>query len=102
MRGQKLFNNILPVNNSDKCQRKGRNDVLIEQRNNCMLARYYYYSCIRAKKYDEILSIIVKEFFLSPSRISKILLDKLDDIKKMKENGISVYQLQNLWPQFKW
>ncbi len=102
MRGQKLFKNLISEDEAEKSIRRGRNDDLLERRNSCLVARYYYYGRYKGKCFEEILQIMVSEFFLTPSRIVRIIRENIDTIKAIKEKNISVYQLQNAWPQFKW
>ena len=67
-----------------------------------MLARYYYYGYLRNKSYEDIISLIVGEFFLSPDRIARIIQQNISFIKELKERKFSLNQLQNTWPHFKW
>ncbi len=101
MRGKKVFNDIISEQD-DKGGRKGRNDDLLELRNTCMIARYYYYCKFRSKSFEEILRRMANEFFITPIRISRIIQENIAAIKEMKEKEVSVYHLQATWPQFKW
>jgi hypothetical protein len=102
MRGQKLFNDIIKSELPDRSEHKGRSESLLSKRNNCMLARFYYYGEYRRKNYESIIQLMVAEFFLSPERISRIITQNAAVIRKMKEDHVSKYQLQAGWPQFKW
>ena len=102
MRGQKMFNELIKPGETDKPLNKGRSETLLSQRNNCMLARFYYYGHHKKKNYENILQIMVAEFFLSPERISRIISQNAASIRAMKERGVAIGQLQATWPQFRW
>lgn len=99
MRGQKLFNDVIK---NDTELRKGRNDALLLKRNDCMLARYYYYGHFKEKCFEEIIQLLVADFFISPLRISRIVQENSEKIKELKDKGVSVYLLQQNYPQYRW
>ncbi len=99
MRGKKLFNDVIK---NDTELRKGRNDSLLIKRNNCMLARYYYYGYFKEKCFEEIIQLLVADFFISPIRIARIVQENSDKIKELKDKRVSVYLLQQHYPQYKW
>ena len=101
MRGQRLFNTVIK-GESQEPTRKGRNDTLLELRNSCLLARYYYYGHFTSKCFEDILSAMVSEFFLTPVRISRIIQENIDIVKELKQKKMTKYQLQHAWPQYKW
>lgn len=101
MRGQKLFN-ITLKNDADEQIRKGRRESLIDMRNNCLIARYYYHGHLSGKCYEDVLTTLVSEFFLSATRIGRILMEHADEIKRLKERKVSMYHLRTCWPQYKW
>lgn len=102
MRGQKLFNSIIKRNSDEKLNKRGRNEELLDQRNSCMIARYYYYGKYKGKCFEEILLTMASEFFLTTTRISRIIQENTEVIKEMKDNEVSIYQLQANYPHFKW
>ena len=63
---------------------KGRNKRLISLRDETLIRRYYYWTEIQRRRFDDALKILSeKEFFLSESRIMAIIrqnCDKLTDI----------------------
>ena len=64
---------------------KGRNKRLISLRDETLIRRYYYWTEIQRRRFDDALKILSeKEFFLSESRIMAIIrqnCDKLTDIE---------------------
>jgi hypothetical protein len=101
MRGKKLYNELLQPGGPDQAQ-KGRKDELLEDRNKCLVARYYYYGHLKARSYEDILLLLVREFFLSPDRINRIVLNYAETIAEMKQQKVSLYRLSVLWPHLCW
>lgn len=101
MRGQKLFNELMNAGLAETVKR-GRSDELNNDRNICLAARYYYYGHLKERRYDECMTLLVKEFFISASRISRILQDYAERITEMKAQKITVYKLTQAWPHLKW
>ena len=102
MRGQKLFNTIIKNNDLLRSKHKGRNDMLQLKRNECLLARYYYYGHLKNKSYEEMLHLLVNEFFLSPGTISAIVQDNSQQLVALKQKFPPLYYFQNHWPHFRW
>ena len=84
------------------CERPGRNATMMAQRNLCMLARYFYYGHYRRKKFDEIITLLVAEFFISTDRIIRIIQKNTATLKEMKEQRITRYYMQSRWPHYRW
>lgn len=101
MKGQRLFNDLMKAGMTAPVKR-GRNDELNHERNACLAARYYYYGHLKECKYEEIISLLVREFFISPSRINRIVQDHADKISEMKTQKITRYKLGQTWPHLKW
>lgn len=64
---------------------KGRNPHLISRRDEKLLRRYYYWTEIERRRFDDALKILSEEeFFISEARIMAIIrknCDKLADIE---------------------
>jgi len=78
-------------NGIERIRRKGRNDSLVSRRNECMLARYYYYGYIKNKGYEETIKLLTKEFFLSAYTIGRVILDHTDDVQSLKQKGPTMF-----------
>ncbi len=102
MRGQKIFKEIIKENGLLGSIRKGRSNSLLYKRNECMMARYYYYGSVKNKVYEEILRLLVSEFFLSPSTIAFLVQEHTEQLQLLKRNGPPLYYFQNRWPHLKW
>ncbi|MBC7554156.1 MAG: hypothetical protein H7257_09260 [Taibaiella sp.] len=100
MRGQKLFNAVLRT--EDSAARKGRSETMLLKRNSCLAARYYFYGCLRKKTYEDILNLMMTEFFISPDRIARIIQQNISLVKEMKDRKLTKSQLRDNWPYFKW
>lgn len=63
---------------------KGRSKRLVSRRDETLIRRYYYWTEIQRRRFDDVLKILSEnEFFISESRIMAIIrtnLDRLSDI----------------------
>ena len=102
MRGQKVFKEIIKTNRLSSTPRKGRNDKLVTRRNECLLARYFYYGFYRNMCYEEILRELVAEFFISPNTIANLIQTNTELLQSIKQNAVVLHYFQNKWPNLKW
>jgi hypothetical protein len=102
MRGAALFKTLVTDEELNKRERKGRSATLNDKRDECLLARFYYYTVHRGLCFEEVLKQVSIEFFITCDRIVKIIQLHPEEIKTMKEKKLSVYKLQHRWPHFKW
>ncbi len=102
MRGKKFFNEIIKDAGLSVTRGKGRNNSLVSKRNECLAARYFYYGSIKNKYYEEILRLLVCEFFLSPNTISFLIQNLTDQLQSLKQKDPPLYYFQNRWPHMKW
>ena len=81
---------------------KGRNKRLISLRDETLIRRYYYWTEIERRRFDDALKILSEqEFFISEARIMAIIrqnCDKLTDIEvkpvpKVRKPRIDARQL---------
>jgi hypothetical protein len=102
MRGQKIFNQIIKEEGIAATRCKGRNNSLIARRNECLLARYYYYGHMKKKSYEDILRLLMAEFYVSPSTISYVVQEHVDELRALKGKCPTLYYFNNRWPHIKW
>ncbi len=102
MRGQKTFNEIIKDSGISRSLRRWRNNSLISKRNDCLIARYYYYATLKNKCYEDILRHIMSEFFLSPATIAMVVQQHSDELHALKQRAPVLYYFQNRWPHLKW
>ena len=102
MRGYKIFNEL--THNDDTAARiqRGRKSELIDKRNQCLIARYYYHGCMKKKCYEDTVNALVAEFFITPERIVNIIQENGPLLKAMKEDTPTAYSLQTYWPAWRW
>lgn len=102
MRGAKFFNEQIKDDGLVKAARKGRSDRLVAKRNECLVARSFYYGYYKNKVYDEMLQLLEAEFFLSKVTISQILQAHSEQIVKLKEKKRSLFFFQSRWEHLRW
>ena len=102
MRGQKVYNDTIKNAGLDVPPRKGRNSTLIASRNECLIARYYYYGYYRNKCYEDIIRLLAAEFFLSSGTVTNIIQENEELIHSIKLKTPVLYYLQSHWPHMRW
>ena len=102
MRGQRTFKTIIKESGLTATTRKGRNNTLLFKRNECLVARYYHYGNVKNRCYEDILRLLVTEFYLSPNTISALIMEHTAQIQALKQKDPSLSYFQNRWPHLKW
>lgn len=102
MRGQKVFNDLIKEGGIGGAARKGRSNRLINKRNECLTARYFFYGYFKNHCYEEIVRDLAAEFFLSGATISHIIQENAEQIQLLKQKSPSYHFFQNRWPHLKW
>ncbi|MGG5507917.1 MULTISPECIES: hypothetical protein [unclassified Myroides] len=82
--------------------RKGRNEGLIQKRNQQMVARFYFYSTLMALKFSTVLELLEQEFFLSQARITDLLAENAELITTVELKQISISELRDSYPSMNW
>lgn len=105
-RGNQLFNKLTGSSENtallNKPSRRGRNEILIENRNECLFYRFYYYARIKKLRYEDVLEVISNEFFLSPRTISNLFTDKSEYQKEVFKEKLSLKELEKKFNFLKW
>jgi hypothetical protein len=101
MRGQKLFkaNFGTPV---EKNTNKGRSTALVQQRNECLMARYFFYSKLLRRSYEEIIGNLSGEFFLCTETVTRIIFDNNHILQQLKTQENSLRAFRSKWKHMKW
>lgn len=81
---------------------KGRNPFLIQNRNNKLAARFYWYSCIIGLNFSRCLENLEEELDISQSRICDLISECGDIISELERNQVTVQQLKTRFPFFSW
>jgi hypothetical protein len=101
MRGQKVFNELVKGKENIPGN-KGRSNKLVTRRNDCLIARYYYFGAFRKLSYEDTIRELVAEFFLSPVTIANIIQNNTEQIQQLKEKALVLHYFQNHWPHLRW
>ncbi len=88
----------------EKCdaERKGRSEILIKQRNTCLLYRFAYYVKVHDLKYVQALNKVSTEFFLSPRTITDLLQSETEALKQAREEVKNIKHLKTMFPFLSW
>lgn len=87
---------------ADAISKRGRSESLIKQRNEAMVARYYYWAHVKKLKYEECIGNLSLEFYLHERTIIDILIDNSIDISGLVSEKATVQQLKIRFSWFMW
>ncbi|MEJ7821981.1 MAG: hypothetical protein WKF85_06645 [Chitinophagaceae bacterium] len=74
MRGKNAYDALFKTGeNESRKYSKGRNNDLVIERNECLYGRFYFYSKMQRKRYEDVIELLSKEYFLSSSRIGVLI-----------------------------
>lgn len=96
-----LFKDIYELPLPEK-QRKGRSESLINLRNDCLVDRYYFIAKTTGLRYELVIGILSKEFFLSEVTIPEILDDNYYKIAAVKKAAPTKKELEKKWSHLNW
>lgn len=89
MRGSRtLYGNLCIETNIDNKPKPGRNIDLIVARNKAIVYRYCFHSINTNKRYELIIALLSKEFFLSERTVIQILLKNNETILEIKKKNL--------------
>lgn len=75
----------------------------LEKRNRIMTARYYYWTEIKRRRFDDVLGILSdNEFFVEERTISNTLLEQDDFYNELLRSKASARKLKAMFPGFDW
>lgn len=101
-KGIRFFNEMTEEKKVVYSIKRGRSSDLIQKRNECLVLRYYFHSKIRRLKYEDVLSVLSEEFFLSEYTIVKIVSLIPDIAREAFRAEITVTELQKRYQFLKW
>lgn len=107
MRGSRFHQSFLfdqPAPTGNNTPTIGRSPLLIARRNRLLAIRYFYYSRLRAQRmiYPDVLDRLEKEFHLSASQITKIIMACSDELMRIKVNPPTLRELSAEFPHLVW
>lgn len=75
----------------------------VNDRNRTLIARYYYWTEIRRRRFDDVMYILSKqEFFVEDRTISNALLDFSDYLDELYKTKKEVRELRKEFPSWNW
>lgn len=102
MRGIYTFNDTIINSNTQKQLQKGRNSTLIEQRNTLLLNRYYYYATFTKTRYEIVMQLLSKEFFLSERRIIDLITHDKETLSNLRKKHPDIAYFKKNFPHLSW
>jgi len=102
MRGKQVFKEMGKNDRLGQDWRKGRDTKLLEKRNECLIARYYYYRNFTDKRYEVIIDLLVDEFWLTRLTLPQIISKYTSELRKLTDLRPDKTYFTNKWPHLKW
>ena len=99
--GVSLFKDIFPEP-APEVQRRGRSITFDAERNECLVSRYYFFGLKTGLKYDMLLRIISKQFWISERTVSNILFANHHLLVKVRKDQPTKQELEKRWPHLNW
>lgn len=83
--------------------KKGRNSNLVNMRDRVLVARYYYWTEIKRRRFDDTLEILQnQEVFISEKRIMAVLREQDEYLEQLTTFKTSAHDLKKQYPSFNW
>lgn len=107
MRGQySIFQNLFDdpeTLTAPAPERKGRNEALLQARNELLIHRYYYHIKIKQRQYLHTLRVLERdELFLTERTIIDIVQKESAALKKLHEKSPDVRYFRAKFPMWVW
>lgn len=102
---QAVYTSLFPdsIVQAPQQERPGRNAELHDKRTECLVDRYYYYVVFfRQYRYEYVLEVLSNEFFLSPFRISKLLIEYSRQLARLRKDKPDVKYFKSKWQHLVW
>lgn len=101
MRGSHTFKELFSQQETPRSG-KGRNAVLVADRDHLLIARYFFYGTYTSLRFESIIKNISGEFFLSERRVSDIVEANISTLKQLRAEPPSIKDLRAKWPHLSW
>lgn len=105
LRGIRTYNELLLEEESTtlpKQKKGGRSVQKIENRNNFLFHRFYYYTKLQGKNYPNTLQDLANETWLTTTTVGEIIQDNSNKILLIKKAAPTIKQLKQLWQHIEW
>lgn len=80
----------------------GRNSMLIEERNELMAARLYWYRNFTDLRHEVVMGRLSHEFHLTKIRLAEVLQDNVNKLIALKKEMPTRKYFNDRWDHFKW
>ena len=88
-----------PVSDENIISRRDR----LDKRNRLLTARYYYWTEVKRRRFDDVLKILSdQEFFVEERTISNTLIAMDDLYNDLLNQKLSLRKLKSMYPGFDW
>jgi hypothetical protein len=101
-RGSRLFFEISEAKQKPEQTAKGRSPVLLENRNNKLLYRYYYYTRLLQYSFNKVIEMLVYEFDLSRITITELVQDRASQLRQIADSQPTIKELEKMFPSYNW
>lgn len=105
MRGSLTFQSLFTdetITLPGKVAGKGRCAELIEQRDVCLINRYFFYGKYSGIRYETVVQNLSREFFLTERRVQDIISENSNLLRELRKDPPAVIELKNRWPHLRW
>jgi hypothetical protein len=106
MKGDKIFNQALtlwheePDVQAEGAKTLGRSPELIAERNEHIMYRYYYYQKFTDKRWDVVVKLLRRQFYISETTITEIIMDNSARLKQIQNEQLTIRQLKERYEFF--
>lgn len=101
-KGSTLFNGMFEDAPEVEKKQRGRDSSLIEQRNEKLLHRYFFYGHYTKYRTDYIYEQLMFEFDLTEERIFRLISKHSNAIKQLRNDPPTIKQLAEKYPFYNW
>jgi hypothetical protein len=81
---------------------KGRSKILIQNRNNLLLTRYWFYAFFTQNRFDIIIKILSFEFKIAERRVADVIQEDSKIVEALKKKRPTLKQLNMMYPFMVW
>lgn len=82
--------------------KRGRNSDLDDKRNECLIDRYYYTGKTTKTNYQELITSIAMQFFISPTTAHNVIQANKTHLLSLRAADPSKKYFQDKWPHLVW
>lgn len=97
-----LFNDSPNLTVVSSTLRKGRNDVLVQKRNDCLIHRYYFLVKLEGRQYLAALEQLENEFYISQRTITDIISEESAKLRQLHANKPEAKYFKSIYPHLTW